>query len=685
MDVEELGKSSLGLSSGEGLMETREKSAHPPEAMPQPFPHLFTPLQVGPVTLKNRIVNSAHQTGFASGGRYTDQLLAYHQERARGGAGLIISQATSVTPEYLDLWNCDGEIIDQYRALMQVVGQHGTHYFAELSHPGRQSHYSGFGAEVYYAPSAVPLHNFGTHWRVPHELESAAIRAIIAAFGAAARRCREGGLPGVAVHVAHGNLIEQFMSPQTNHRTDEWGGPLENRLRLAREVLLAVREAIGPGLALGARITGAGLDEGEPSEFDMLEIAGTIESWGLLDYFDVTMGHYSDALNTARNIPNMTFEPGLWARYAKGIKNIVSVPVFLVGRINHPQVAEDLIADGSCDAVTMARALIADPYLPAKAAAGRVQEIRPCVGAMNCVNHLTHGGGIRCIHNPVVSREGAWGEQFQPAAACRRVVVVGGGPGGMECARVAAARGHEVILLEREQALGGQVRDAAKAPGRAELAQIIEYLEGRCAAAGVDVRLATHATPDSVGALQPDAVVIATGSRLPAARPPGGLDPELPYVDPIAALNATVPVGHRVVVLDEFGDWQGMSIVHALAARGAEVELVTPVMYPGAALELTNWRVCYEQLSALGVRFHPVADITAVHSRDVVIRRGFSRAEHVIPSVDSIVMVRMPVAEDSLYRQLRQSPFEVHIAGDALAPRGIEEAVFDGQRLGREL
>ena len=674
------------------MMVSPGRAAEPSAAgMPQPFPHLFSPLRVGPVTLKNRIVNSAHQTRFANAGRYTDQLLAYHHERARGGAALIVSQATCVTPEYLDLWNVDDEIIGQYQAVSEMARQYGCHYFAELWHPGRQSYYSGFGAEIYHAPSAVPLDSFGIQWRVPHELEPSGIRAIIAAFGAAARRCREGGLPGVAVHLAHGNLIEQFMWPQTNHRTDEWGGPVENRLRLAREVLLAVREAIGPDMALGARITGSGLDPGEPGELDMLEMAGVIDSWGLLDYFDVTMGHYSDALNTARNIPNMAFRPGLWARYGKGMKNVVSVPVFLVGRINHPQVAEDLIAGGSCDAVVMARALIADPYLPAKAAAGRVQDIRPCVGAMNCVNHLTHGEGIRCIHNPVVSREGAWGGELTVAAARRRVVVAGGGPGGMECARVAAARGHEVILLERGRALGGQVRDAARPPERAELAQIVDYLEGQLAAAGVDVRLETEATPASIALLQPDVVVVATGSFLPAGQLPAARhgaddsDADVPVVDPVAALRGTAPVGKRVVVFDEFGDWQGMGVAYALAARGAHVELVTPVMYPGAALELTNWRICYERLSALGVSFHPVAELAEMRGGDVVIRRGFGSGEHVITDVDSVVMVRVPVAEDSLHGELARGPVEVHAVGDALAPRGIEEAIFDGHRLGREL
>src|ERR1700689_594367 len=191
-----------------------------------PFPHLFSPLQVGPGPLKNRIVNSAHQPRFATACRYTDQLLAYRHERARGGAALIVSQATCVTPEYLDLWNVDDGIIGQYRAVSEMVRQYGCHYFAELWHPGRQSYYSGFGAEIYHAPSAVPLASFGIPWRAPHELEPSAIRAIIGAFGAAARRCREGGLPGVAVHLAHGHLLEQLVRPQTNHGGDEWGVPL---------------------------------------------------------------------------------------------------------------------------------------------------------------------------------------------------------------------------------------------------------------------------------------------------------------------------------------------------------------------------------------------------------------------------------------------------------------------------
>jgi 2,4-dienoyl-CoA reductase-like NADH-dependent reductase (Old Yellow Enzyme family) len=649
------------------------------------YPLLFAPLRLGPIVLRNRIINSAHQTGFASGGRYTPALMSYHREIASGGAAAIISQATSVTDEYVDLHNADDSIIGQYREVMAMVSGYGAHYLAELLHPGRQGTYTGPGAPIHHAPSALPLRDHGNHWRVPHAIEAAELAPVIAAFGAAARRCREGGLSGVLLHFAHGNLVEQFMSPRTNRRTDDWGGPLENRLRLAEEILRAVRDGAGPDLAIGVRITGAGLDRGEPGELDMLEIAGTIDSWQLADFFDVTMGHYSDGLNAARNMPNMTFRPGLWARYGKAVREVVNVPVTLVGRINHPWLAEELIAGGSCDAVMMARALIADPYLPAKAEAGLTDQIRACVGAMNCVHHLHRGRSIRCIQNPVVSREGSWGGELPPAGVPRRVVIAGGGPAGLECARVAARRGHRVTLLEQAAVLGGQVRIASAAPARAELAQITDWLSRQCLFAGVEVRLSTLATPELIASLEPDVVVVATGSSMPVPVFPTSL----PLGDAAAAIAGRADLLGHVVVFDELGDWQGVSAAHALAARGASVELVTPVAYPGAALEDSNWRTLYEKLAALGVVFHPVAEIASVRdsgdSADVVLRHGFGRAERVIAGVSAIVAVCFPVASDQLFRELGGSPGELHLAGDARSPRGIEEAIYEGQRIGRAL
>jgi 2,4-dienoyl-CoA reductase-like NADH-dependent reductase (Old Yellow Enzyme family) len=645
------------------------------------FPHLFSPLKVGPITLKNRFINSAHQTGFAHDGDYTSRLLAYHRERARGGAAMILSQATAVVPGYLDLWNFDDRIIEQYREVVATVGEHGAHYFAELWHPGRLSHYSGAGADFFEAPSAVPLLVDGVDWRVPHALEFERIRAIIRAFGEATIRCREGGVSGIELHFAHGNLVEQFMSPVTNHRDDEWGGSLENRLRFAKEVATTVREAAGQNLAVGARITGSGLDADEPSHFDMLEIAGTIDSWKLLDYLSVTMGHYADEINTARNIPNMTFEPGLWARFGKGVKNVVDIPVFLVGRVNHPRVAEELIAGGNCDAVVMARALIADPYLPVKAQTGRVTEIRPCVGAMNCLHHLYRNGGIRCIHNPTVGREEQLGGELPLANERRRVLVVGGGPSGLESARVAALRGHEVVLLERDAALGGQVRAASRPPGRGELAQVVEWLAAQCESAGVVIMLSVEASPEVVASYSPDVVVVATGSVLEPASEPG----EIPVYSVLDAVDSARCPATRVVVADDLGDWQGFGVALTLATRGVNVAFVTPNIFPGSALELTNWRISYERLVSLGVTFYPVARIARSEGTNVVLHHGYGRVEQVLENVDGIVSVTFPKANDSVYHALVGRFPEVVLVGDASAPRGIEESIFDGHMAGRRI
>ncbi len=476
------------------------------------YPILFSPLRVGPITLRNRIVNAAHQTGFADRGAFTEQLIEYHRERARGGAALIVSQAMSVTGDYLDLYNADDRVISDYQAVVAAVDEFGALYAAELYHPGSQGEYTGRGAERFVAPSSIAASYLDGRWRVPHALDEAEILAIVDAFAAAAARCRAGGVPAIELHFAHGNLVEQFMSPKTNRRSDDWGGDLEHRLRFAELIVRRVREAAGPEIAVGARLTAAGLDAGDLDDYEMAEIIGTIGAWGRLDYVSVTMGHYSDALNTARNVPNMTFAPGLWQRYGRLIKSVVDVPVFMVGRINHPRTAEDLLAAGSCDAVLMARALIADPHLPEKARTGRTGDIRPCVGAMNCLGRLEHGGGIRCIHNPRVGHELDFPEEVERGEGGKRVVVLGAGPAGLESARVAAARGHQVTLLERADRVGGQVRLAARTPGRAELAAIVDWLEQQCIARGVQIHTGHEVTADEIARLGPDVIVVATGA-----------------------------------------------------------------------------------------------------------------------------------------------------------------------------
>lgn len=653
--------------------ETKETSDM--TAPHEEYPLLFSPLQIGPITLKNRIVNAPHQTGYAHDGRYTDQLIDYHRERARGGAALIVSQATSVVPGYLDLYNDSDEIIPQYAAVQKAVDEFGAHYGAELNHPGSQGSYHGPDTSIFVSPSGVPADYFHAGWRVPHALTESEILEIVDAFGAAAARCQAGGLSAVELHFAHGNLVEQFISPRTNRRTDDWGGSLENRLRFAELIVNAVRDAVGPDVAVGARMTALGLDPGEPSAMDMTEIIGTVGSWDLLDYVSLTVGHYSDALNTARNVPNMTFTPGLWQRYGRAIKSVLEVPTFLVGRVNHPRTAEDMLEAGACDGVSMVRALIADPFLPEKARTGRTEQIRPCVGAMNCLHHLDQGEGIRCIHNPAVSRENRLSEEVGISERPRRVVVVGGGPAGLEHARASALRGHQVTLLERELKVGGQVAAASAAPTRSELFNITEWLHQQCLDAGVTIHTGSTATVESISALSPDTVVVATGSRLPDNPFGGG---PLPTIDPWRGLTKE-PLSGRIAVYDALGDWQGISLAHAFSQRGAQIVYVSPTPYPGSALELTNWRLEYEQLAAAGVEFHPITEVIDTAERSLVVRASYAKESTELSDLDGLVWIGAPVAQDSLFHELASTGVDVQLIGDAYSPRGIEDSVFDGR------
>ena len=655
--------------------------AQQPPGTPHPrFPHLFSPIQVGSLTLKNRVVNSPHATTLPHDGMYTERLIGYHRERARGGAALVCSQATTMFADFGDLRNVDDAIIPWYRRVVEAVHPYGTRYFVELSHPGRQDHYHGPHTEVVYAPSAVPGQAYGKSWKIPHELDTATIKTIIAAYAAAARRCQAGGVDGIELHFAHGNLPDQFFDPRINQRTDEWGGPVENRIRFAKEVIHAVREAVGREYVVGARFTGGDPDR-QSSQLEMMEIASLLDELGLLDYFSVSMGHYSDIPHAAYNIPDASFPPGLWLKYGGAIKDVVRVPTFVVGRINHPQLAEEMIAGGDCDLVVMGRVLMADAYLPLKAFEGRVEEIRPCVGAQACWSRRDKGQSIRCIYNPLVGMEIEWDETPPPADASRTVVVVGGGLGGLEAARVAALRGHRVTLLERGRHLGGQIRLAAKAPERAELAAIVEWLARQIEQLGVEVRLETAATPELILGLHPDAVIVATGAL------PTPLD--LPVEDGAQLVEAwdvleeRVRVGKRVVLYDQTGRRHGFTAADFLASRGHEVAFVTPLIYPGAEVDPIGFHRTTQRLVRHGVRFHPLHELVRIRGRQVTLRHVYApTAEQTLDDVDTVVSCLLPRADDSLYRQLEGKVPRLHLVGDAVAPRVGDDASFEGHRAG---
>ncbi len=641
-----------------------------------PFPILFSPITIGTRIAANRIMCAAHEMGYLRDGMLSDRALAYYRERAAGGAGLIVAGPVYVSPDFGALKATDPRLPGWLARLSAEVREHGTLILAQLTHPGRQGQYSGGGAPLHLAPSAVPGRRFGQVWRTPHEMSAADIREAIGQFAQAAQVCREAGLDGVELQFAHGNLVDQFLSAATNLRSDEWGGDTSGRLRFALQLLDAVREKTGPELIVGARISAADFDAAGGHRLERLEMAGHLDETGLLDYFSATVGHYSDDHNAALSIPDMTQRPGTGRTYASDITHLVSVPVAAGGRVNHPAVAEEMLDAGDCDLVAMARALIADPALPRKARAARTERIRPCIGAVEgCQGNVYAGRPLRCVYNPVVGRELQWADEPPPAPVPRTVLIVGGGPAGLECARVCALRGHTVTLLEQNRHLGGQVAIASRAPHRGELSALIDWLAAECRGAGVDIHCGVRVDRETVESMHPDAAVVATGVR------EGRLDlPQHPAADVRAAwrvLLEQAPARSRCTVLDQAGDRLGSSVAEHLAEGGAEVTVVTPMRYPGQGLEALSWPGQHQRLARLGVRFYPLHEATEIGATAVTIRHTLSSAQLNVPT-DITVTALLPTADDELYRGLAGAGPELVLVGDALAPRGLEHATYEG-------
>ena len=653
--------------------------------MPHAFRHLFTPLQVGGLTLKNRIFSTGHAEAMAEDGKPGPRLRAYHEAKARGGAALtIIGGSTSVHPSSpASAWNMianhNDAVIPGYRSLAEAVHRHGCRVMSQLTHMGRRSQSDVESWHVLLAPSQIPEK---VHREVPHEIEPEQIAMLVCAFGDATRRCREGGLDGVELSFAHNHLVDQFWSPLFNRRTDEYGGSLENRMRFGFEVLHEIRRQVGRDWVVGARISGDEMTAGGLTAGDMAEIARRLAASGLVDFLSIIGGAAHTLPLQALAVPNMASPHGVFVPLAAAIKAAVpGMPVFHAGRIVDPVHADQILADGSIDLVGMTRALIADPDLPRKAIEGRLDDVRLCVGANEgCIDRIYQGKPVTCIQNPETGRETELTEPL-PAAMRRRVVVVGAGPAGLEAARVAALRGHHVILLEREAEVGGQVLIAARAPARAEYAGILRFLARQVDKLGVDCRLRVEASVDTVLAESPDVVIIATGSspHVPDLR---GLDGKHVVTDRDVLLDR-VEVGERVVVVDDVHTQQGLSTAEHLLDRGRRVEVISRLFYAGQDVGVTSIAPLYARLFAKGVTLTPHTDLVAVEGSAVVVANVYTRAERRIEGVDTVVLSMGSRSIDVLYRALKGQVAALHAIGDCVAPRGIHQAILEGTRVAR--
>ncbi|NWJ73416.1 mycofactocin system FadH/OYE family oxidoreductase 2 [Pseudonocardia sp. ICBG1122] len=665
----------------------------PPEPVPEvaelPRPRLGDPLRLGRATLRNRIVFTAHLTGFAEGGMPTDQHTAYYAARAAGGAALVITEEHAVHPgdrpyERL-IRGHDPAVLPGYRALTDAVHAHGALVLAQLNHNGAQG--SGmYSRTAVVGPSPVPDPMFR---EVPAELDAAGIGAVVDAFADVAARCVEGGFDGVELQCSHASLLRLFLSPATNRRTDAWG---RDRAKLVLDVVAAVRAAIGPDPVLGLRI---GVDErieGGITPADGADLARRLAATGQVDHLNTSIGVATSTLHLIE--PSMHTPPGYAGHLAATLRRAVraagsDLPVIGVGRFTTPAQAAAALDRGECDLVGVARGQIADPGFANKALTGR--PVRRCVGCnQDCIGRVGLNLPLGCAVDPAAGRE----RLVPPARAADpgagRVLVVGAGPAGLAAAAALAGRGHRVLLAERAGTPGGRLALAATAPGRAELGHVVADLLREAHAAGVEIRYGTTVDRGFVEELEPAAVVVATGS-VPAVP---SWDPErltVPVDDVLAGVR--LPAG-PVLVVDELGFHQATSVAELLAARGHTVEVVTPALVVGQDLGLTLDREGFRRRAhAAGIRCR--TDLAVLG----VLRRGEqSRGEQSCAKSDctvellhhptgrterrdvgAVVAATATVPATRLWAALAGGPWPVHRIGDALTPRRFDAAIREGR------
>ncbi len=644
------------------------------------FPTLFSPLEIGGVTFKNRILSTGHGTRLADR-LVNDDLIAYHRARAAGGAGLIVTEVAGVheTAYYVGgtlKVNTD-ECIPGYRALARAVHEYDCRLIGQLFHAGRDLAMMPDGSlPVSYSASDTPYERYHG---VPRAMSRPFIAEIVRCYALGAARLAEAGLDGVEIVAAHGYLLAQFLNPSINRRTDDYGGSTENRARFVVEIARAVRAALG-GRLMGLRFSASepgmpgGLDERETMEV-MAHVAPHF------DYLNVTIGAFTALGSTVHTVPPMAFEQGYVAPLAAAVRARFAKPVFVSGRINRPDLAERILAAGQADMCAMTRGLIADPELPNKARAGRVEDIRACIACNQaCIGHNHKGVSISCIQHPETGRERIYGTP-RPATAKRRVLVAGGGPGGLKCAAVAAARGHDVTLYERESRLGGQVRLAEKLPGRAEFGGLVEHLARECERAGVRVVRGEAVTPALVAKEKPDAVVLATGAVLRGHGDlPGGTE-GAHVVDAWQAIRGQANIGGAVVVADWRCDWVGLGLAEMLAREGRQVRLCVNGYMAGETIQQYVRDTWLATMHKLGVEIVPLARLVGADSNSVYFEHVASGEPIVCEGVDTLVTSMARRTENALEIALEGYEGEIHLIGDCLTPRTAEEAVLDGLKV----
>ncbi len=635
------------------------------------FPHLFTPGKIGTLTLKNRIMKAPQSSGMSNlDGSVTERLVRYYRKQAAGGAGMIIVEYAYVDDIGAKSAHChlgisNNEHIPGLSWLADNIREQGAVPAIQIEHCGRQKF---LGTQPMRAPSAIPWPKLWNQYgvqAVPKELTIEEIQDIVHAFGDAALRAKTAGFELVEIHGAHGYLLTNFFSPTTNHRTDLYGGSLENRMRIYVEIVRDVRKKVGPDFPVTIRLSGTDYEpDGFPIE-ETVALAKVLEKEGI-DAFHISGGDHHMMIH---QVSPMAIEPchNVWA--AEAVKKAVKVPVIASGSITLPQYAEEILASGKGDFVGLGRPLWADPEWPMKAQQDRPEDIRPCIRCNEgCLERTFFNyRSITCALNPVISREGEL--EILPAAKARKIAVVGGGPAGMEAARVCRLRGHNVTLFE-EKELGGLLHEASTPEFKADIRPLMAYQICQIQKLAIPV-VQKKVTAEELADY--DAVICATGSRPITPHIPGV---ELPNaVDALDVLNGVSPVKGATVVIG--GGLVGTETALHLAEKGTPVTLVEmlPEIMHGVAV--TDCLAYQERIAKVDMTIYTGTRLLEIRPNEILVE---DRKETFTIPADTVIMAIGLKAQQGLYQQLCEAGKEAYLVGDAVKPGKIFDAFHTAYR-----
>jgi 2,4-dienoyl-CoA reductase-like NADH-dependent reductase (Old Yellow Enzyme family) len=664
---------------------------------PHDFPHVFEPLTLRHRTLRSRITFGAHTANMAEDGLPGERHIGYYRERALGGAGMIVVEPIPIHRTGVltrgNFRHDDDAVIPAFRRVTDACRDANPDVVLihQLYHVGQHGDADNSFAPN-WSPSGLPSYHDadGSHAMAGDEIET-----LIEGFVAAGGRAKASGFDGVEIFAAYHAVVDQFWGTWSNRRSDEWGGSFENRMRFSSEILRRIRERCGEDFIIGLAVSADPGSPAMPSPDELAEIVAWHDERRLMDYVSCGTGSYFDFYQI---IPPSLYEQRLGEPFAAALKGVVRhARVQAESHIRTPEAAEAVLAAGHADMVSIVRGQIADPHLVAKARAGRADEVRPCISCNQlCWGRRSRDYWISCLVNPSAGREWEWdGDRFERAAVARRVLVVGGGPAGLEAARVAAERGHAVTLWERGPSLGGQFRLAGLQPSRSQITDLIAWHGRRLEALGVDVQLGRAATAADIEAFGADENVVATGSR-PART---GFQRALPMVDRLRGVDeadvvaihdvldgtAAAHVGRRVLVLDDVNDWRGLGTALALVEAGHETTIVTaaPVVAGGLFHSAADAPLRARYAKAGGRSITGVA-VTAWGAGRATLRGTVTGVETVVEA-DTLVIAETPVSETALADALTARGISFHLIGDAVAPRRASLAFYEGRELARRL